>query len=1141
MPNGSLISIVVVCYVLVLLAIAWAADHFSFLPGRNLVRGVGYGLSLSVLCTSWTYFGAVGLAMRSGWSFLPNSLGPMIALTLMWPVWRRVALITKRENISSVADFIASRYGKSRPLGALIACIAIVGALPYIALQMMALSKATAIILGRTVAPPLATILIVIILAGLSILFGARRPTLTQHNRGLTQVVAFESLIKIAALITVAGLAVVLLNRTSQPIRWSALGHWPVLDSSFIISTMLCTVTMFTLPRVFHLGFVTFEEHDDLRVGRWLFPSYMVVWALAIVPIAVAGITLGVLDPDTAVLSIPMQEGGAAITSIAFLGGFSAGAAMVMVETIALSAMIANELILPWLARSHWASGEGNDISAMIVNVRRAAIIAILGLGYVYFYTMAADVDPPRLGFASLAASAQLIPSLVGAVVWRRGHAKGAVWGLVCGMTIWLLTVAAPQLGIWHGPIVGVDGSDSMHRLFDMGVCLSLACNLAIYVGVSLISRETLIDRIQANSFLADSFEPLGRGNRQLNGTIGNLRTLLERFLGPVEAALGFSDFGRTRGQILQDDDAVTPAVARMAERMLAGAIGASSARNVIALALAGEGRDASDVGHILDEAAHAVQFSREIVHTAFNALDQGISVVDADLRLLAWNDRYLELYQYPPSEVYVGKPLAELMALSRPSSGMSLQDRADALEERIGPMRRRERQSFEREWPDGTTIRVVGRPLKTGEYVTSYTDVTEIRAASRATKRIAEDLERRVQERTKELMQAIQELGEARAQAERVTAAQNRFVAAASHDLLQPMHATRLYIGAARETLEEGDRLSQLLLNADLSVEAADRLLKALLNLSKIEIGGIAPEFAPVDLRSLLGGLMREFAPMAQTKGLGLHISESQAWALSNPDLLRSVLQNLVGNAIRYTSVGHIMVCVRREREGVRIEVRDSGPGIPLEARELIFGEFTRLSETSSESGGAGLGLAIVKRICGALQHRLTVRSAPGRGSVFAVSVPRAEPVLGTKIQRSTSKALDGLRILCVEDKPEVLQAQRCLLEGWGAVVTTAQSYRTGVDALAEGTFDVVIADWHLGAGPDGLDLLEIAGQSTLNRLLITADISESVRNRAFDLDIPVLRKPAIPGALRSFLTHAVQAPGGELVPSSLATQSAS
>jgi signal transduction histidine kinase len=686
-------------------------------------------------------------------------------------------------------------------------------------------------------------------------------------------------------------------------------------------------------------------------------------------------------------------------------------------------------------------------------------------------------------------------------------------------MLIWLLTIGAPQLGLTglRGAVVGNDA----RQLFHLGVCLSLTVNLAIYLGASLMSRERLIDRIQANAFMADGFAAIGSGNRELNGTIGELRELLQRFLGSTEAGLGLADFGKS-GRHLHDDDAVTPAVARLAERMLAGAIGASSARNVIALALAGDERDASNVRHILDEAADAIHFSREIVHTAFNAIDQGISVVDSDLRLIAWNERYVELFRYPASEIYVGRPLEELIALGVARAGISPQEQAAVLEERLGLMRRRKRSFSEQEWPDGLIVRIVGRPLSTGEYVTSFTDVTEVRAASRALAAINEELEQRVNARTHELTRVNQALVEAKALADHVTSAQNRFVAAASHDLLQPMHAARLYLGAAQEGLRDDAHLKHLLVQADHSVEAADRLLKALLNLSRIEIGGIVPELLPVDLNDLLTALNREFAPLAETKGLSLHIVRTDAWACSNPDLLRSVLQNLLGNAIHYTLTGRIVVCVRREGDALRIEVRDSGPGIAYEARELIFREFTRLPETSGRAAGTGLGLAIAQRICSALDHRLTVRSDKGRGSVFSVRIPRAATSVPRAPSRNGAAALGGLRILCVEDNAEILRAECMLLERWGAIVAPAQSVAEALDHAAP--WDVVIADYHLGSGPDGLDLYEVLPSAVAHKLLLTADISDRVRERAAALGVTILPKPVNPASLRAFLTHAAK-----------------
>ena len=1123
--EGLPVLAVVLVYVGVLLVLARRADRRQSSPDRGARRAVGYALSLGALCTSWIYFGDVGLAITTGWNFLPNLIGPIIGFVVLWPIWRRIAIVAKRENSSSVADFIAARYGKSRPLGALVASVAIIGALPYIALQILALSKAIMVIAGGVEPARLTIPLIVAALAGAAILFGARRPTITEHDRGLAQVVAADAVVKLGALLAVAVLAIWLMVREPGPLALGRLAGPPAIDAGFAIATMLCMVTTFCLPRMFHLGIVALRDVHDLRIGRWLFPTYLTAWAIAIVPIAIMGASGRFGDPYTVVLGLPLRAGGRLFTAAAFLGGFSAAAAMVTVEAIALSAMISNELILPWLARRHWTDRLGPDVGSTIVRVRQGAIVAILALAYAYFRATPSAANLPRMGFASLAASAQLVPALFGAVLWRRGHANGAFWGIVAGMAVWLLLVALPQLGWPDAAFAG----PREPLLFNLGVVLSLSCNLVVYVTASLRSGERLIDRIQADAFVANAPLASSRGDRPLRGTVGELRGLLERFLGAEEAARGLDMLGREQNGTLRDEAPVTPTIARIAERMLAGAIGASSARSVVALALSEGEHDALQVRHILDEAAHAVLFSRDILHTALNGIDQGISVVDRDLRLVAWNQRYLDLFGYPTADIHVGRPLEEVIALNARHRDLSQREQAAVIEERLGPIRRREPQTYERTWPNGLVVRVVGRPLAGGEYVTSFSDVSEIRAAESATARMNEELEERVQVRTRELIDtngalvsANTALAEAKALAERVVSAQQRFVAAASHDLLQPLHAARLYLGSAADPGTDADRQRRLVTRADLSIEAADRLLKALLNLSRIEVGGFAPERSPVDLGGMFAALGREFAPMAAAGGIGLRFAPTRAWGLTNPDLIRSVLQNLVGNAIRYTPQGCVFVGVRAAGGALRIEVRDSGPGITHEARELIFREFTRLPETSQGTSGMGLGLSIAQRICTALDHRLAVRSEPGRGSVFSVTLPPADAVPPAAGPARAGRSLEGARILCLDDQPEVLRAQAELLEHWGAAVTGVQS---ADEALATaGRFAVAIADLHLGGATDGLDVLEAFRPRADCRLLLTANISDEQLHRAEGLGVAVLRKPIGPGALRAFLAEAVR-----------------
>ncbi|MEI9963430.1 MAG: PAS-domain containing protein [Caulobacteraceae bacterium] len=550
-------------------------------------------------------------------------------------------------------------------------------------------------------------------------------------------------------------------------------------------------------------------------------------------------------------------------------------------------------------------------------------------LAYLYFLTLRPDARLGQLGFISVAASAQLVPSLVGAVFWRRGHARGAIWGLVTGMTVWLTVIVAPEY-------LDYDVLPAMQALhwrvsFEVGVLLSLGLNTVVYVALSMLAKPGLTDRIQALAFMNLERPLVPAAQAPLFGTLGDLRVLLEQFLGREDGHRAFVALNRERRRKGKDSDPVDPQTARAVERMLAGAIGASSARGVISLTLAHAGRDPADVSEILDQAAQAVHFRRELLHATLESLDQGIVVVDRELRLVAWNNRYLSLFELAPAMVFIGQSFEEIVRHSAANGGEAASEIERIVKDRLDPIVRREAQMRERDWPNGLTLKIVGAPIANGDYVISFTDVSELKSAARALAQANDQLEQRVAARTSELTAANAELAEAKAQAERMTNSQARFVAAASHDLLQPLHAARLFLGAANEDLAAWPEIRDLLAKADLSIDAADRMLRALLNLSRLEVHGVQPEFKAVDITLVLDALRREFEPTARERRLRFRVLAGKSWVRSDPDLLRSVLQNLIGNAVRYTPTGGtVLVCCRHAGDDLRIEIRDSGPASP-------------------------------------------------------------------------------------------------------------------------------------------------------------------------------------------------------------------
>ena len=1110
-------------YMAALFGIAWWYERPQIKARRGMLGPSLYALSLAIYCTSWTYYGAVGTAARDGWEYLPIYVGPILGLTLLLPLWRRIASAARRENVGSMADFISSRYGKSPALGAAVAGVAILGSVPYIALQLKSLSMAGEMITAGTPvagSESLTVLVMAAVLAGFAILFGARRPDLTEHNRGLIQAIGIESIVKLAALLAVAVFAVILL--AASPSRQAAadslgqLGTWPHIDARFMAITLVATLAIFCLPRQFHVAFVEGGDPAQVRRARWIFPLYLILTTLAVLPlVAAGGLFRPETNPDLLVLALPFGAGQSLLTAVVFVGGFSAATAMVIVEAVALSAMVSNNLVLPLMGAGRRRGAAQPDMARALLNIRRLAIVALLLLAWLYYLAMDRSSGLAAIGLVSFAALAQLAPSLFGAVLWRGGRASGALAGLAAGMTVWAVMLAAPQLAPGFG--LNVPAMLGLEDPFAAGVCLSLTLTLGVFVLVSRARPPRLIDRVQARAFV-DRLGPdwlEGRGG-SAGASVGDLRALVARFIGDERAERAFAAWARETDVRLKDADPADAALARAAERMLAGAVGAAAARRVLAAALAAGGRAPEDVVRMLDEASQAVQFNRDLLQTTLDNIDQGVSVVDEDLRLTAWNRRYVEMFGLPAGFVHVGLPIAAVYRLNAERGEAGVPDHEiDAwVERRLEALARRIPHDHEREQPDGRILRSSGAPIPGGGYATSYTDITALRRAARELEEANERLEARVADRT-------ERLEEARRQAEDATASKTRFLAAASHDLLQPLHAARLFIAALREDADlAGSPARGLATNADRAIDSAHRLLTALLNLSKLEAGGVQPAVAPLALGGLFDELAREFAPVARAKGLTLTVAPSSLWIASDRDLLRSMLQNLIANAIRYTDRGRVLIGARRDGEQVQILVSDTGRGIAEADRQAVFGEFVRLPGAPVDEPGAGLGLAIVQKLSDLLRHPLSLASRVGRGTTFRVAVPRAaarpEPEIMSDDRRLP---LAGLRVLCVDNEPAILDALTALLDRWGAQAVTARSVAEA--RASDGPFDAALVDLHLGDDePDGLAAVDALRAQGVRRIaLVTADTRDGLKEKAAAAGAVLLPKPVKPAALKAFL----------------------
>lgn len=506
--------------------------------------------------------------------------------------------------------------------------------------------------------------------------------------------------------------------------------------------------------------------------------------------------------------------------------------------------------------------------------------------------------------------------------------------------------------------------------------------------------------------------------------------------------------------------------------------------------------------------------------------LPQGVSVIDAELRLTAWNRRYVEIFGYPPELVRVGRPIEDLLRYNARRGLLGNHDVDEAVQRRLEHLRAGRPHMFEREWADGTVLEIRGNPLPGGGFVTSYADITAYRNTARELRTLAVSLERRVDERTRDL-------DSARREAERANRSKTSLVSAAVHDLLQPLNAARMYTSALRERLGEHPATA-LADHIEEALVAEDSILSSLLDISRLESGALQTQVQDLALQDLFDTLRREFEPSAAARGLGLRVVATRAVVRSDAALLRRILQNFLSNALRYTVRGSVLMGLRRAGDGhLRIEVWDTGCGIAEAHRESIFEEFRRLDGGADpHDRGAGLGLAIVERIARRLDHRIGLRSWPGQGSVFSVALPRGDRqalAMPDVVAAEPATALQDRHIWCIDDDPRVREAARALLEAWGCEVTLVGSADDALASAARAP-DLVLLDHRLGS-VTGAELMPslFARWGREPPVIVISAEREAASEVAAAAGWAFLPKPVRPPALRALMRQLLLRSAGD------------
>ncbi|MEO1201724.1 MAG: histidine kinase dimerization/phospho-acceptor domain-containing protein [Pseudomonadota bacterium] len=657
------IVLVSLAYLSTLFAIAYLGDRRAERGRSPLANPVVYALAIAVYCTSWTYYGSVGLASQSGLGFLPIYLGPTLAFALGYVALKKIVRVAKTQRITSIADFIGARYGKSQLLAGLVTVVAVTGTVPYIALQLKAVATTVDILhIEPAGAPPPfllrdGVMIVAGVLAIFAVLFGARHIDATENHPGVAAAIAFESLLKLSAFVAlgifvtfgVYGGFTDLFGRAMASPELARLLTFDAAGPSWMALTVLSGAAIFCLPRQFQMTVVGNTDERHLDTAIWLFPLYLLLINVFVLPIAIAGRIAfpdGSFHPDSFVLALPMAHGADLLAVFVFLGGLSAATAMVIVEAIALSIMVSNDIVMPLLLRLRLAAG--GDVTRLLLRVRRLAIVGILMLSYGYFRLLDLSFGLVSIGLVAFVAVAQFAPALFAAVFWRGGTNRGAIVGIAGGFGVWLYTLFLPSLAndafdqgafgialLAPHALFGLGGLDPISH----GLFWSMVVNVGGFVSVSLFDRPSTIETTQATLFI-ECLDPDERPTEPPATTLVPLRELeqlAERFVGASAAARAMSELAEQRGRPYNPDGLADRDTIQAIERLIAGAIGAASARVAIASAVRHEGASTDAILKLLDETSQVFEYSRRLEQ-------KSLELVKASEHLKQANDRLLDL-----------------------------------------------------------------------------------------------------------------------------------------------------------------------------------------------------------------------------------------------------------------------------------------------------------------------------------------------------------------------------------------------------------------------------------------------------------------------------------------------------------------
>lgn len=1131
MLSPFLLALWSLAYLCLLFLVACWGDR---LPERVIRRCKPFllGLAACVYSSAWSFYGATTQVIEKGWYFPPTYVGAIVLLVFVSPFLKKLLDESKRGNATSIADFLSISFGRSRALAVTITIISLIVLIPYIALQLKAIADSFSLLSqGALISDEIESggflnpaFISALVLAVFAMAFGTRRLDDREHHNGLLVVIALESVVKFVAFIVITyfvtthlfdGVEEIFFNLGKNPYAYA---HLQQVQSGggYFAAALVGMFAAICLPRQFHVLVVESEGSRELDTVRWIFPTYLLIFGLCMLPIAFAGFLklneMGQLS-EYLVVTLPMLSDRADLALLAYIGGLSAGSSMVILACVALATMVSNELVMPHLqSRGHMRIGDRKRIASVVQNVRRVVILALMLFAYGYYAIFTNSTTLGAIGGLAFSLVAQFAPIMIFSVLLKPEQrallGKAALYSVLAGTLVWSYTILLPTLfagsaenGGWmrDGPLgvgwlspISLFGFSGM-SVITHGVFWSLVLNVVTFLLFSKKPSEIIRETISGDERVVSLLE---------------LRILLTRFLGADQTELALNQYPELReARGFADKDDI-----QVVENILAGVIGSESARHVIEHSFTGEKESEA----LLDKTSQIFQFGRELLQESIDNISQGISVVDSQMNLVAWNRTYYQIFEYPNGMLHVGRAVADLIRYNAQKNGLEPHEIEEYVAKRLKWMTSGSSYVSTYIHHNGKVLEIQGAPMGEGGYVTTYTDITNYQATVTALEVARSTLETRVNERTEQLQSANEQLREANKN-------KTHFLAAAGHDLIQPLNAAKLFATALTQKVTDPEN-KQLIENLDLSLHSADAIISELLAIAKLDSGEMRVNPKVFCIGDLVNSMIKEFTIIAHKKELALHTVYCSLAVDTDEKLLKRILQNLISNAIRYTDKGKILIGCRRVKSNIEIEVWDQGKGIPESEIDQIFKEFHRIDK-NVQDGGLGLGLATVRRLCELLKIKISVSSKEGEGSVFKLTIPKAEKGHASAVDEdepavSRQSVLSGMQVLSIDNEPSILEGMKAVLENWGCTFT---GFTEWPDELPFEP-DVLLVDYHLNDGVTGIEVAEKYQEKfgeDAQVVVISADQDNNVRAQAKSRAYFFLRKPLKTAALWSVLAR--------------------